>query len=158
MTRRTLYHRVVLLLAGAMGAAITAPAVAYLLGPFRRRLSNGWADAGSLAALPDGKPTEIVVQRQRHDAWKKSVDKMSVWALKRDDGQVVAYSPRCTHLGCGYRWISERDLFVCPCHDSTFSIDGEVLSGPAPRALDRFETRIEGDRLWLGDVQPSEEA
>jgi Rieske Fe-S protein len=36
-----------------------------------------------------------------------------------------------------------------------FSLDGKVLSGPAPRSLDRFETRIEGGKLLLGGLRPS---
>jgi Rieske Fe-S protein len=75
----------------------------------------------------------------------------------RRNGDIVALSPSCPHLGCGVSYRSEQGGFFCPCHDSAFSIDGEVLSGPSPRALDRFEVKVEGDRLWLGPVRRSDE-
>jgi len=73
--------------------------------------------------------------------------------VKKPKQAVVAFAPQCTHLGCGYHWDEQKQYFVCPCHSSTFSIDGEVLSGPAPRPLDRYEVRVQGEKLWLGPVR-----
>jgi menaquinol-cytochrome c reductase iron-sulfur subunit len=156
MTRRTFYERTIVLLGGLLNAALGLPAVAYLLGPAGKEENPGWSDAGSISALPDGRPAELTVHREQRDAWKKSVEKLKVWAVKHAEADVTVFVPQCTHLGCGYRWIAERELFLCPCHDSTFSIDGEVLSGPAPRRLDRFETRIEGGRVWIGAPRQDE--
>ncbi len=158
MNRRTFYERTILALGGLINAALAIPAVGYLFGSNKSEQSDGWTDAGSLSVLQEGKPTEIVVQRSRHDAWRTAVEKLNIWAVKQNDEQVIAYAPQCPHLGCGYHWVAERDVFLCPCHDSTFSIDGEVLTGPSPRPLDRFETRIQGDRLWLGAVHRSTES
>jgi hypothetical protein len=33
-----------------------------------------------------------------------------------------------------------------------------VVTGPASRPLDRYSTRLEGNRLWLGPVQGAESA
>jgi len=60
-----------------------------------------------------------------------------------DDGGFLALSRRCTHLGCTVPWSSDEHRFVCPCHASSFDIRGEVLSPPAPRALDLHPVRIE---------------
>jgi cytochrome b6-f complex iron-sulfur subunit len=60
-----------------------------------------------------------------------------------DDGGFLALSRKCTHLGCTVPWMGEVDRFVCPCHASSFDIRGEVLSPPAPRALDLHPVRIE---------------
>lgn len=59
------------------------------------------------------------------------------------DGSFLALSRRCTHLGCTVPWVGEEERFVCPCHASAFDRKGEVLSAPAPRALDLFPVRIE---------------
>lgn len=60
-----------------------------------------------------------------------------------DDGGFLALSRRCTHLGCTVPWVGEEERFVCPCHASSFDRTGEVLSAPAPRALDLHPVRIE---------------
>lgn len=59
------------------------------------------------------------------------------------DGGFLALSRTCTHLGCTVPWDGDGERFVCPCHSSAFDITGEVLSPPAPRALDWFPVRIE---------------
>lgn len=59
------------------------------------------------------------------------------------DGGFLALHRECTHLGCTVPWVDEEKRFVCPCHSSAYDIRGEVLSPPAPRALDLFEVRIE---------------
>ena len=62
-----------------------------------------------------------------------------------DDGGFLAVSRECTHLGCTVRWTADQQRFVCPCHASSFDIAGDVLSPPAPRALDLRPVRIENN-------------
>lgn len=65
------------------------------------------------------------------------------YLARLDDGRFLAMSRNCTHLGCSVPWNEERNQFVCPCHGSSFSLTGEVLSAPAPRPLDTYPVRIE---------------
>jgi menaquinol-cytochrome c reductase iron-sulfur subunit len=98
-------------------------------------------------------PTEVVFRRNRVDGWRVTSEKSTAWVVKLSDQDVVAYVPQCTHLGCVYHWEQNRTKFVCPCHNSIFSIDGKVEGGPAPRPLDRYETKLEGRKLLLGQVK-----
>ena len=59
------------------------------------------------------------------------------------DGGFIALSLRCTHLGCSINWEDNKKRFICPCHSSVFSINGEVKNPPAPSALDYFPIIIE---------------
>jgi len=67
------------------------------------------------------------------------------YLTRLDGGGFLALSRTCTHLGCTVPWVEEEKKFVCPCHASAFDIRGDVVSPPAPRALDTFPVRIEGD-------------
>ena len=59
-------------------------------------------------------------------------------AVYRDpQGEVHAVSARCTHLGCIVSWNPAESSWDCPCHGSRFSVDGEVIQGPAVRNLER---------------------
>jgi glycine/D-amino acid oxidase-like deaminating enzyme/nitrite reductase/ring-hydroxylating ferredoxin subunit len=61
-------------------------------------------------------------------------------AVYRDPkGEMHAVSARCTHLGCIVSWNSAETSWDCPCHGSRFSVDGEVLQGPAVRDLEKKE-------------------
>jgi hypothetical protein len=54
----------------------------------------------------------------------------------------VALYKACTHLDCLFDWNPHEGKFICPCHGSQFARDGRLLSGPAPRSLDRFSIQI----------------
>jgi cytochrome b6-f complex iron-sulfur subunit len=66
------------------------------------------------------------------------------YLVRLADGGFLALSSKCTHLGCTVPWNEAARTFPCPCHASTFDLRGEVLSPPAPRALDLFPVVIEG--------------
>ena len=59
--------------------------------------------------------------------------------VRRPDGQLVAYSQKCTHLSCAVYYSKANNRLECPCHEGYFSIDnGRVLQGPPPRPLPRI--------------------
>lgn len=59
---------------------------------------------------------------------------------RRAEGAFRALSARCTHLGCQVR--PARNALICPCHGSSFSWEGEVLRGPAQKALPRYPVEL----------------
>ena len=76
------------------------------------------------------------------------------YLARLDDGGFLALHRKCTHLGCTVPWVAEQERFVCPCHASAFDIRGEVLSPPAPRALDLFPVRIENGIVKVDASRP----
>jgi cytochrome b6-f complex iron-sulfur subunit len=69
------------------------------------------------------------------------------YLCRLEDGGFLAVSRKCTHLGCTVPWSDKEKKFVCPCHSSAFDIKGEVISPPAPRALDVYHLYIENNIL-----------
>jgi len=67
------------------------------------------------------------------------------YLARLEDGGFLALSRTCTHLGCTVPWVAAQNKFVCPCHSSEFDIRGEVISPPAPRALDIHPMVIENN-------------
>lgn len=142
---------------GAISAALGIPALGYLLVPGRDKREQKWVEAADLTKLMVNQPEQVIFQRVRRDGWKLVTEKAAAWVVKTPEEKVVAFSPVCTHLGCAVSWNSGDKQFACPCHTSAFSPDGKVLSGPAPRSLDRFDVRVDGIKVMLGEVKPSVE-
>jgi menaquinol-cytochrome c reductase iron-sulfur subunit len=153
-TRRAFYIRFIYGAMSVIGAALAVPAAIYLLLPPKVRKQAEWVDTEDLSSIPAGTPTEISFNRTRVDGWTVTPEKATAWVVKQADNAVIAYAPQCTHLGCAYHWDEPSHRFVCPCHTSVFSIDGKVLSGPAPRPLDRYMVKIEGGKLQIGPPEP----
>lgn len=68
------------------------------------------------------------------------------------DGQILAFSLVCTHLGCALE-NAGADGFACPCHGSRFDASGQVREGPAQKALTRLRIQPLEDgtlRLFAG--------
>ncbi len=58
----------------------------------------------------------------------------------------VAYSQKCTHLGCPVVPEPEQNRLYCPCHKGSFELStGKVLGGPPQHPLPRIGIRITAD-------------
>ena len=76
-----------------------------------------------------------------------------IYVLVTGEREFAVLSPVCTHLGCTVE-IEGRQL-VCPCHGSTYDRAGQVLRGPAERALSAYRWRTTADDVLVIDLGPT---
>jgi len=153
-TRRQFYIGAIYGLWAAIAAALGVPALVYLFFPPKVRSRGEWTEICSLSNLAADGPVELAFRQNWVDGWKVDSEKKTAWVWKGPDNSVVAFGPQCTHLGCAYHWDDSRREFLCPCHNSLFAMDGKVISGPARRPLDRYDVKVEGNKLFVGRLRP----
>lgn len=70
--------------------------------------------------------------------------------VRLGERDVVAFSQKCTHLGCVVFFEADKNRWHCPCHNGNFAArTGAVLSGPPPRPLGRIDVEIRDDgQIW----------
>lgn len=74
--------------------------------------------------------------------------------VRHPDGEVSAFSRRCTHLSCPVEYQANHDRLYCPCHNGAFSaLDGAVLQGPPPHPLPRIIIENRSGELWAVGVK-----
>ncbi|MFW6218863.1 MAG: FAD-dependent oxidoreductase [Bacteroidota bacterium] len=84
-------------------------------------LSKG--DSIELQELNSGEAKVVKIKNKKHAAYRSEEGKLSI------------VSAICPHMGCVVQWNSAEKSWDCPCHGSRFSLDGEVLEGPAIKDL-----------------------
>ena len=59
------------------------------------------------------------------------------------NGDIVAYSTMCTHMGCPVAYDPAQKIFKCPCHFSMFDAEkgGQMICGQATENLPRVVLR-----------------
>ena len=149
VTRRNFMIRTIIGIGAVIGAALAVPLAGFGILPVLRKKEPDWSDAGTAADLLTDEPQERRFFQAIKSGWQEERVERTVWLVKKADGSVTAFSPNCPHLGCGYRWFGQDKQFKCPCHASIFDIDGKVLAGPAPRALDSLPAKIESGKVLV---------
>lgn len=94
------------------------------------RLTSGFGGKVKTVS-PDAVPEDSVIEVSAARAY-----------LTKVNGEVVALSESCTHLGCRVPWCESSGQFECPCHGTSFNRAGDFRGGPAPRGLDRYEIAV----------------
>jgi Rieske Fe-S protein len=56
----------------------------------------------------------------------------------RDAAGIYAMTAICTHNGCTVAYTAASHDFACPCHMSTYDLNGNVTAPPAPAPLQHF--------------------
>lgn len=76
------------------------------------------------------------------------------YLVRLEEGFIALYQ-KCPHLGCVVPWQKDyvyqdkTGWFRCPCHGSTYSMQGQIVFGPAPRPLDYMKIQIKGGSVQV---------
>lgn len=73
----------------------------------------------------------------------------SVLVMYNQKNSIIAIDPTCTHAGCTVAWKKQEKAFVCPCHQSKFTMEGKVIKGIAKLPLNSYNVKIEGDNILI---------
>ncbi len=143
------------LLAGAFAALAAGLATVPVLGTVVTPLlkpkgdDGGLLRAAGLAELTEGVPKRVELTSVVVDGWTRAVGVIgAVWLLKKPDGTVSALSSVCPHSGCSINQKT-KSTYGCPCHDSTFQLDGAATEGPSPRPMDGLEVQVKEKDVFV---------
>jgi Rieske Fe-S protein len=138
----------------ALGLPLAA-GIRVLVSPIGTRRDDGYVvKLTNLSALPaGGAPLLFEVQVERTDAWTRHpLTAIGAVFLQRiGEREVRAFNAACPHLGCAVEWRTESKTFFCPCHTSSFTVDGAIIPpSPAARQLDALEVEVrESNEVWV---------
>lgn len=121
----------------------------------RKSSAGGFVRVTSLAALPnDGLPRRFSVMADRSDVWNKFPDTPigAVYLRRTGETSAEALNVVCPHAGCFVDFVAARRGYFCPCHNSSFALDGKINDpkSPSPRAMDKLEVEVRnGSEIWV---------
>jgi Rieske Fe-S protein len=107
----------------------------------------------SLRSVNEGAPRRIVaadrVPAGGYHLFRYPSDDDPAILLRLPDGELHAFSQKCTHLGCVVYYEQDERHLVCPCHDGVFDAgSGDVLAGPPERPLGRIDIEVRDGVVW----------
>jgi len=134
--------------------------------PERRRLATALLGTGLISTIvaflyPVARYLMPVMQEESMTA----VTAAKVSELKLNSGRIFKFGSRpgllvrtsggtwkaflavCPHLNCTVQYRSETQQIWCACHNGTFDLNGQVISGPPPKPLEEFEVNVRGDEV-----------
>lgn len=149
LDRKSFVKIVTAALGSIMAVIVGLPMIQYFISPaLNKQVGDDWISLGSLENYPLDIPTQFNFTLTRINGWEKSSQSYGAFVLRRSEGLIV-FSDVCTHLSCRVSWDPENQEYYCPCHAAFFDKFGEVVSGPPPRPMDRYETKLEGDQIFI---------
>jgi Rieske Fe-S protein len=173
--RRTFFTGFLNAIGVLMALPLAWPVLRYLMKPMYAPFDNAWLGIGNVNRVKsEDLGVQFKYKKKVKEAFMPEAEvEKNVWIVKASQGVLdqvykgkdmdfhdsqgrvvwtnkasipyVAYSGKCPHLGCGYKWRSHKVLgqvFLCPCHLSIYDASGKVLDGPAPRPLDVLPIRV----------------
>src|SRR4051812_1665966 len=130
---------------GLVAAAGGLVALVYVSKPALKSGAATDAEWSSVPGKPEAEPTRHAVSVATDAGWAKTQTSGAVILDRDASGKLVAFSARCPHEGCQVEWSKGAGQYVCPCHASSWSRDGNRLGGPTKRGLDPLEVRTAAD-------------
>jgi len=127
---------------------ITGAALSFLAG------FAAFMGVGFLYPVPQRKPpAQFVFLESEVPAGKsletKDLQGRKTLVIRKLDGTILAIRTVCTHLGCAVFYRPNTNQFECPCHQGFFDGEGNPISGPPQRPLERYPTEIRDGKVFI---------
>jgi nitrite reductase/ring-hydroxylating ferredoxin subunit len=102
-------------------------------------------------------PVRFEIGRGRHDELSYSlpstdgatIDREHEMILVRWQDRLYAFALSCPHQRSMLRWREQEQRFQCTKHKSTYTPEGDYVSGRATRGMDRYPLRVEGSTVHV---------
>jgi Rieske Fe-S protein len=138
ITRRDFLNVIKKGLAATGLTALLGPFVAYFYPPSLEEMPSEAVRVGTVDDIPPGKSLTVAFGRY------------PAIVIHTSEG-LKAYSAVCTHFACIVKWDPETEEIYCPCHEGYFEpLEGNVIFGPPPSALEKISLRIENGEIFIG--------
>ena len=59
--------------------------------------------------------------------------------IRTPEGELRAFSARCTHLNCTVQYRGDLKTIWCACHNGLYDLTGRNVGGPPPRPLESYK-------------------
>ena len=133
------------------GAAVIGGVAGYEIGSSRQAPSITTFPHSTLAKFSDLKVGQVTRAKYPDDKSPIMIFKLGTKVPDGvgPDGDVVAYSSICTHLGCAVAWNADAKVLSCPCHFSSFdpARGGIMIMGQATANLPQVILKANGTDL-----------
>lgn len=142
---------------GRRGRGVALSAIGYGIATFSAwlggHLSFGKGVGVNQAAFEDG-PSDwtSVLDQAELDEEKPTparADGAAILLVRRGE-RIYALADRCSHRGCSlHEGELKDDTITCPCHGSTFQLDGSLVKGPATSPQPSFDVRTRDGKVEI---------
>ena len=105
----------------------------YLIPPAVAEATTNSVVAGKITAFKNGSGTIV-----------KFGSKPAI-LVRTAEGEFRAFLAVCTHLDCTVQFKADTSQLWCACHNGTYDLGGNVVSGPPPRGLEKFVVNVRGE-------------
>jgi Rieske Fe-S protein len=72
--------------------------------------------------------------------------------VRTAEGDLRAFSARCTHLNCTVQYDPTAKEIICACHGGQFDLNGKNVGGPPPKPLTAYSVNVRGDEIVVSRV------
>lgn len=118
------------------------PLVGFVFSPLIKKTPRIWRRVGPVEKFEVGKTVAVSFSDATPLPWAGVTSETAAWLRRESEGEFIAFSVNCTHLGCPVRWLQSAEMFLCPCHGGVYYANGDVAAGPPPLPLPRYPARI----------------
>lgn len=186
--RRSFFTNFVNAIGMLLALPLAYPVLKFIMKPMYAPFDNGWVPIGNVSKIKkEDMGVQFKFKKIVKEAFMPEAEiEKNAWVVKAsptllesiykgkdiefgdEGGRViwvnnqnvpfVAFSGKCPHLGCGYKWRNVpklgKQVFICPCHLSFFEVAGKVMGGPAPRPLDVLPIQVtESGEIRVIDIE-----
>ncbi len=83
----------------------------------------------------------------RVNGWERTAVSYGLYVVRKSESEARVFA----HMhppGCRVTWHPDIQHYISPCHAGHFDLLGKNISGPPPRPLDEFSTKVENGDLF----------